>query len=311
MPSEGTFDEPPILSLAALLPVVLSARGSAERPEKPNIVLILADDLGPNAWGCFGEELQTPNLDRLAAAGLRFDRCYARRLAALRLGAVPAVTASGRDHARHPPGAGKCSTCGHRTFVQLLERATAATPRASPTSAPVPRPDHPRHVADAGFEDRYLWRLFRDRAVQRTRSCGSRASRPTSWAGLRRRPVHRARRQFASPSRSALLRLLPDDAGPLTTATVARISSSPDVIRPGDDPDEGVQPRQKGFAELVAYTDKSPGGSSRRWTGWAWGENVILFTGDNGTDQTITSRARRPQHPGRQGQPRPEAGTRR
>ncbi len=48
------------------------------RWSKPNIVLILIDDLGARDLGCFGSSFyETPNLDRLAEAGVRFDRAYA------------------------------------------------------------------------------------------------------------------------------------------------------------------------------------------------------------------------------------------
>src|SRR5664279_4344871 len=43
---------------------------------RPNIVLILADDLGFSDLGCYGSEIPTPNLDRLAASGLRFTQFY-------------------------------------------------------------------------------------------------------------------------------------------------------------------------------------------------------------------------------------------
>lgn len=48
---------------------------SAAKP-RPNILLILADDLGYSDLGCFGSEIQTPNLDRLAQNGLRFTQFY-------------------------------------------------------------------------------------------------------------------------------------------------------------------------------------------------------------------------------------------
>ena len=44
--------------------------------KKPNIVLILADDMGYSDIGCYGGEIETPNLDRLAADGLRFTQFY-------------------------------------------------------------------------------------------------------------------------------------------------------------------------------------------------------------------------------------------
>ena len=42
----------------------------------PDILLILADDMGYSDLGCYGSEIKTPNLDRLAANGLRFTRFY-------------------------------------------------------------------------------------------------------------------------------------------------------------------------------------------------------------------------------------------
>ena len=43
---------------------------------KPNIVLILNDDMGFSDLGCYGGEVHTPNLDRLATGGLRFTQFY-------------------------------------------------------------------------------------------------------------------------------------------------------------------------------------------------------------------------------------------
>ncbi|HEV2275320.1 MAG TPA: arylsulfatase [Acidobacteriaceae bacterium] len=48
-------------------------KGSARRP---NIIMILADDMGFSDIGCYGSEVATPNLDRLAESGLRFTQFY-------------------------------------------------------------------------------------------------------------------------------------------------------------------------------------------------------------------------------------------
>ena len=50
--------------------------GTAIPAPRPNIVLILADDLGFSDLGCYGSEIATPNLDRLAANGMRMSQFY-------------------------------------------------------------------------------------------------------------------------------------------------------------------------------------------------------------------------------------------
>jgi arylsulfatase A-like enzyme len=78
--------------------------------QKPNILLILADDLGYSDIGCYGSEIKTPNLDAVAKAGLRFTqfyntaRCWPSRAAILtgyyaqqvRRDAMPGLNGGGR-----------------------------------------------------------------------------------------------------------------------------------------------------------------------------------------------------------------------
>jgi arylsulfatase len=51
-------------------------KSATDRPIAPNVLLILADDLGYSDVGCYGSEIPTPHLDRLAANGLRFTQFY-------------------------------------------------------------------------------------------------------------------------------------------------------------------------------------------------------------------------------------------
>lgn len=61
----------------ALLGVMaLSGVASGFAAEQPNILLIMVDDLGYSDIGCYGGEIETPNLDRLAANGLRYSQVY-------------------------------------------------------------------------------------------------------------------------------------------------------------------------------------------------------------------------------------------
>lgn len=67
--------------IAMALLVLVVSRGSmthGAEPSRPNIVFILADDLGYGDLGCYGQKLiQTPHLDRMAAEGVRFTQFYA------------------------------------------------------------------------------------------------------------------------------------------------------------------------------------------------------------------------------------------
>jgi iduronate 2-sulfatase len=56
--------------------LVGSARNAAAETKRPNVLLLMVDDLKP-ALGCYGDTIaQTPNMDRLAARGIRFDLAY-------------------------------------------------------------------------------------------------------------------------------------------------------------------------------------------------------------------------------------------
>lgn len=45
-------------------------------PQRPNLIIMMVDDLGFSDFGCYGSEIQTPNIDRLAQGGLRFSQFY-------------------------------------------------------------------------------------------------------------------------------------------------------------------------------------------------------------------------------------------
>src|SRR5690349_8808190 len=64
------------MRVLVLLLTLLSAASAAER--KPNLIFVMADDLGYGELGCFGsKEIATPNLDRMAKEGMKFTRFYA------------------------------------------------------------------------------------------------------------------------------------------------------------------------------------------------------------------------------------------
>ena len=69
------------LLYAAALPAALApscaSQGNGRTEGPPNVVFILADDLGWGDLSCYGQRrFETPNIDRIAAEGMRFTQCY-------------------------------------------------------------------------------------------------------------------------------------------------------------------------------------------------------------------------------------------
>ncbi len=63
-----------------IAPTLHAAEASQKAANRPNFLVILVDDLGPEWIGCYGSGHRTPNIDRLAAQGLRFENAWATPL---------------------------------------------------------------------------------------------------------------------------------------------------------------------------------------------------------------------------------------
>lgn len=64
--------------VAILLQFVVGPHFSQAGDNRPNIVFVMADDLGYGDLGCYGQQqIKTPNIDQLAAEGVRFTQAYA------------------------------------------------------------------------------------------------------------------------------------------------------------------------------------------------------------------------------------------
>jgi len=136
---------------------VLAADG-----QKPNIVLFNVDDLGREALACYGSEsYATPNVDALAASGMRFEHCYATPLCSP--SRVKMMTG------RYPFRTGWVNLIGRGkkplsffdpekevTFAHLLKQAGYATGVCGKWQL-CEFTDHPNHVRECGFDDHCLW----------------------------------------------------------------------------------------------------------------------------------------------------------
>ena len=118
-------------------------------PNRPNVLIIVADDLGFSDIGSYGGEIETPNLDSLAAGGLRFTQCYntARcwpTRSALMTGYYPQQTRSDPMRGRFPEWT--------RTLAHWLKPAGYACYHSSKWHVN----GAPNVIADGGFDQSYV-----------------------------------------------------------------------------------------------------------------------------------------------------------
>ena len=126
---KASFMKHRLILLAALLLASLNLLHAADRvarPSKPNIIFVLADDLGWSELGCYGNVFnETPHLDQLAKNGMRFTQAYAAApvcspyRAALLTGQYPARVGI-LDYLR--PDADNALSIDHVTLPEMLQR---------------------------------------------------------------------------------------------------------------------------------------------------------------------------------------------
>lgn len=107
-----------LAALALLASWAAAGCGRADEGARPNIVFVMADDLGWSDLGCYGSDYyETPNVDRLRAQGLKFTQAYAN-------GPICAPTRSallsGRHYPNNPVYAVSESTRGKERFRELV-----------------------------------------------------------------------------------------------------------------------------------------------------------------------------------------------
>ncbi len=136
---------------------VRHAQGAAA--PRPNIVLLLADDLGFSDIGCFGAEIDTPNLDRLAAGGVKLNqfynnpRCCPSR-ASILTGLYPHQAHMGNmvvDHGRYP----------YAAYDGILAANTVTIAEALRTAGYATAAVGKWHLAPETAEGRRSWPLQR------------------------------------------------------------------------------------------------------------------------------------------------------
>lgn len=154
--------------------------------KRPNIVLIMVDDMGFSDLGCYGGEIRTPNIDRLAAEGVRFSRFYnSSRCCPTRASLMTGL---------HP----------HRTGIRPHDQSSAAQGVVARRGAGLPqlsrRPEPPLRDACRNARSGRLRDLHRRQVAPRFRPAGVLAA--AAWLrSLLRVPVRSD--AVLSPGRAA------------------------------------------------------------------------------------------------------------
>ncbi|MHC4632780.1 MAG: sulfatase-like hydrolase/transferase, partial [Planctomycetota bacterium] len=274
-------------------------------PNKPNIVLIMADDLGYECLGCYGSgSYKTPVLDGLAGAGMRFEHCYSQPLCTP--SRVKIMT--GQYNFRNYTNFGVLDP-KQKTFGHLLQRCGYATCvvgkwqlYGSVNQAPEVRGTGSL-PSQAGFDEHCLWQIT-DR--------GPRFRDPLIVENGKSREDLEGKYGPDVFTDYAFDFIERHKVGPFFLYFPMALVHSPFVPTP--DSKDWKKPAHKNnikyFADMVAYMDKIVGRIVRKLDELGLSENtLVLFIGDNGTHKSIKSKMPDGVIPGPKGETT-DAGTR-
>ena len=257
---------------------------SSKLAKKPNIILIMADDLGYECLGCYGSaSYKTPILDELARTGMRFDHCYSQPLCTP--SRVKIMT--GKSNARNYTKFGNFDFT-QTTFAHVLKRAgydTCIVGKWQLMGRGINGP------YDAGFDEYCLWHMEDARAPK-----GSRFRDPKI---IKNRKLLDGLKGKYGPDIfteyicDLLQRHKSKDSKPFFLYFPMALTHAP--FEPTPDSEEWnknkVKNSPKFFTDMVAYMDKIIGRIVARLDELGLRENtLLLFTGDNGTPRPITSK---------------------
>ncbi|MEX0669168.1 MAG: sulfatase-like hydrolase/transferase [Pirellulales bacterium] len=267
--------------VAAWLGSSHAGANGAESP-KPNVVLIMADDIGMECFGCYGsEQYRTPHIDRLAERGMRFRHCHSQPLCTPSRVEIMTGLSNVRNYS-----AFSILNPDQKTFAHRLKDAGYATAVAGKWQL-LGAEQHAERFRgkgtwpkEAGFDHCCLWQVDR---------VGSRYWKPLLY-------VDGENRQFG-----------PDEYGPVIATNhlldfMAENRDRPflayypmilvhDPFEPTpDSASRQSKDKQKNFEDMVAYMDKLVGRIVAKTEELGIAERtLILFVGDNGTNVGITS----------------------
>ncbi len=270
--NRGVF---PVFGVLILALTQIPQPTSAAQEDRPNIVLIMADDIGFECFSTYGsQEYSTPRLDALAADGIRFDNCHSTPLCTpsrVNLMSGKSNVFNYQDFGIYPKGeptfAQHFKAAGYATAVAGKWQLLTGKGGISPT--------------EAGFDTYCLWNT-------------PRTNRERYWD-----PSLEQDGKLLSLSEEAygpdictefLIDFIVDNADePFLVYFPMILVHNPFPPTP-DSEDRGSKDNKQNFIDMVNYMDKCVGRivDALQANGLR-DETLVIFTGDNGTNSVLTS----------------------
>lgn len=284
----------------------LGAAAFAAPAKRPNILLILADDLGYECLSCYGStSYKTPNLDKLAAEGTRFRYAFAQPLCT----PTRMQLMTGKYNFRNWQAFGIMDP-KERTFGHLFQENGYRTAIAGkwqfwsydPAEFDVTWRGKGKKIEDAGFDEHCVWH------AGHTEDKGSRYGDPTVYTNGKLETNLKGKFGDDLFADFLLQFVKKPDPKPWLAYWPLALTHNPFVPTP-DTPEFAGPDRLKAnnryFKDMVEYMDKVIG----RVVAQVPEDTLILFYSDNGTHWDIVSQLNGKPYKGDKGNPT-EAGTR-
>lgn len=263
----------------------LAASASMEAAEtKPNIILIMADDIGYECFGCYGsEQYRTPSIDRMAERGLRFTNCYSQPLCTPSRIKIMTGVSNARNYS-----AFSILNSDLRTIGQYFQHAGYATLVAGKWQL-LGAEHYPERFRlkgtwpeQAGFDRMCLWQVDK---------LGSRYWKPLLYIDGENRQFDDEASYGPHEVNEFVLDFMEEKRHePFFVYYPMILVHNPFEVTP-DSESKKSKNRQRNFEDMVAYMDKMVGRVVGKTEELGIDDDtLIFFTGDNGTNRRITSR---------------------
>lgn len=288
-------------TLLALLVLLIVGQCPLIANEKPNIVLIMADDVSWECFGCYGaEDYQTPRLDALAAKGVRFSHCYSTPICTT--SRVKLMT--GKYNFRNYTHFGYLDP-SQKTFGHLLKSAGYRTAIAGKwqlngLTNQLPGYEKTTRPNEAGFDEYLLWQLTKEK--NQAQGGGERFWSPVLEHNGKYLSIEDNQGKYGPDMFCDFVCdfIERNQESPFFVYYPMALVHDPFVPTPDTIGDRSrghetnkANPKEskENFVAMVNYMDKIVGRIVDKLDELGQLENtIILFTADNGTNVAITSR---------------------